>query len=109
MEIIFKLFITSGPLRLCGSGGAATVGKGIAVTTVINLLASGGRKEFPVGGWVYSREYTSLPAGHRIPVGGWVYYRERAHKAPDPTHPPAGNPPLSGVLPLCTVGRDQYP
>ena len=46
MEIIFKLFITSGPLRLCGSGGAAAVGKGIAVTTVINLPASGGRREF---------------------------------------------------------------
>ena len=23
------------------------------------------------------------------------------------THPPAGNPPLSGVLPLCSVGRTQ--
>ena len=52
-------------------------------------------------------EGSPLPAGHRIPVGGWVYSRERARKAPDPTHPPAGNPPLPGVLPLCTVGRDQ--
>ena len=28
---------------------------------------------------------------------------------PPPTHPPTGNPPLSGVLPLCTVGTYQLP
>ena len=27
----------------------------------------------------------------------------------NPTHPPAGNPPMSGVLPLCTVGTCQQP
>ena len=28
---------------------------------------------------------------------------------PPLTHPPTGNPPLSGMLPLCTVGRYQLP
>ena len=47
-------------------------------------------------------------SGGALLVGGFTVGSTSA-RLPHPTHPPAGNPPLPGVLPLCMVGRDQYP
>ena len=52
-----------------------------------------------------ARAPDSKPTGILCPAGWWVYWRKASS-----THPPANRAtPLSGVLPLCTVGRYQLP